>query len=160
VNRTRSGTGQSQTTSAGAGRVGCEACPSHATHVLERHLGNKRELREPVHGQHGRAHEGCPAPSRLFLRISQGGMGLYECARNARAAFLGSAALTCETVRGLGINAAMPEAEHLPYVVEHKRAIEWLQQRLPDCAEIRNWTLASILEAPRAEEAALHRDGA
>ena len=86
---------------------------------------------------------------RLFLRCQLGGMGLFSCATNARAAFLGSAALTCETVRDLGIDAIKPDVAQLPYVRELKSAIEWLQQRLPDSAEIKNWTLNSIVGARR-----------
>jgi hypothetical protein len=84
---------------------------------------------------------------RLFLRIPHGGMGIYRCTANSRAAFLGGAALTCDTVSDLGMDVTKPEFAQLPYVREHKEALEWIQQRLPDCAEIEKWTLNSIFGA-------------
>ena len=93
------------------------------------------------------------AAARLFVRIRLGGMGLYSCVDNSLAAFLGSAALTCETVRDLSrdtsFDPAKPNAAELPYVREHLDAIEQLKRRLPDCAEIQNWTLHSVLGASR-----------
>ena len=89
---------------------------------------------------------------RLFLRVPMGGMGLYSCSANARAAFLGSAALTCETVRELGIDvtkAGDAAVAQLPYVREHKAVLEWVQQRIPNCDEVKNWTLNSIFGSSR-----------
>jgi hypothetical protein len=88
---------------------------------------------------------------RLFLRVRHGGMGLFSCAANARAAFLGSAALTNETVRDIGIDPKKPEAAQLPYVKEHKDAIEWFKQRLPGCSEIKNWNIDYIFGAPESK---------
>jgi len=84
---------------------------------------------------------------RLFLPVPMGGMGLYRCSANSRAAFLGGAKLTCDTVRDLGMDATKPEVAQLPYVREHREALEWIQQHLPDCAEIEKWTLGSIFGA-------------
>ena len=88
---------------------------------------------------------------RLFLYVPLGGMGLYSCVRNSPAAFLGSAALTCETVRDIGLDPLKPDHAELPYVREHKAALESIQARLPGCVEIKNWTLSSILGASRAK---------
>jgi hypothetical protein len=38
---------------------------------------------------------------RNDLLVAKGGMGIYSCAANVDAAFLGSAALTCSTVQSL-----------------------------------------------------------
>ena len=91
---------------------------------------------------------------RLFIRLPLGGMGVFSCVTNSVAAFLGSAALTCETVADLGIDPTADAAEQLPYVQEHRIALEQLQQRLPDCDEIKNWTLDSLFgtSQPRLQQ--------
>ena len=67
------------------------------------------------------------------------------------ASFLGSAALTCDTVRDLGIDPL--GAEQSQYVTELREALARVQARLPRCDEIKNWTLASLLSksAPRLQ---------
>ena len=95
----------------------------------------------------------CAVARRMFLPVSEGGMGVYNCLSNVDAAFLGSAALTCDTVRDLGIDPLGAGAEQSQYVTELREALARVQARLPRCDEIKNWTLASLLSksAPRLQ---------
>jgi hypothetical protein len=79
---------------------------------------------------------------RMHLPVANGGMGIYSCAANVDAAFMGNAALTCSTVQSLGLN---PAAEDSPssgtaYVAEIRAALARVQSRLPYCDEIKQRT--------------------
>ena len=82
---------------------------------------------------------------RLFLVVPLGGMGVYSCAANVDAAFLGSAALTCETVRDLGVSPLDAGAAGTPYITELRNALARVQARLPNCDEVKGWTVESLL---------------
>ena len=59
---------------------------------------------------------------RVFLSTSQGGLGVFSCHSNMQAAFIGSASLTCETVRELGHKP--PDPDFTPTISARQRTLE------------------------------------
>ena len=88
------------------------------------------------------------AGQRLFLPVILGGMGLFSCVRNMDAALLGSALLTCDLVRELRGDAspAPTVADDIPYVLEHRAALERVRASVPGSVELQQWTYQSLFE--------------